>query len=883
MRKLHAIAGLLVFCLLGLCGTAASAQTQTVWDELPPVPDAVGFAGGFAGVSGDALVFAGGANFAPPVFENDKQWHGRVFVLPAPDAQWVEAGMLPRPLAYGMSVSYNGEVVCLGGDDRDRCYAEVFALKWDGDQLTTRDLPALPEPVAYGGAALIGTTVYVVGGQTGKSIESATNRCYAMDLAADRPAWERLPDMPGEAGVRAFNFVVAQHDGRSDKLYVFGGRRHHPGGVLDLAFLSDCWEFDPAAQTWRQRSDAPVPLMAGSAAAFGQSHILVTSYADGSALAAMIDSGIPTPEYDHPGFPRTLYTYHTITDAWAPAGELPAGVGNQVTTTAVLWGDRIIVPSGEVRPRVRTPAVWSVTLAPHGRAFGALNMGVLVVYLLAMVGVGVFFVFRNKDTDDYFRGGQHIPWWAAACSIYATMLSSLTYVALPALVFATDWVLYLGMFMILATAPIAIYVAMPFFRRIDATSAYEYLGKRFNLPVRLFGSGLFTLFHIGRMGIVMALTALALSAVTPLSPAAAVLIMGGLCLIYCTLGGIEAVIWTDTIQTFVLLGGAVLCFIFILSGIDGGLGGFIDAGRANDKFRLLHLDFGAGSFTTLAVWVIVLGGLGQNLSSYTADQAVVQRYMTTKDTRSAARSIWTNGVMAVPGALLFFLIGTGLYAFYQSHPGKLDPTIQNDQVFPMFIAGELPAGVAGLIVAGIFAAAQSTVSTSMNSTATTVVTDFMRPFGLLKTERGYLHAARMLTFVMGVLGTLAGLIFISPEIRSLMSEYFKVIGMFMGALGGLFILGVCTRRANGLGALTGILLGVGVMIAVWQLTDINGYLYATIGIAACLLLGYVASFVTPRDGRDLTGLTLFTMPQAPAGGTTGPTPQAAHAMERPEA
>ncbi|MFI4861636.1 MAG: sodium/solute symporter [Phycisphaerales bacterium JB063] len=861
MLRPVAAACFVVFAVLGLCGGTAQAQTRTAWDELPALPDPVGFAGGFAGVSGDALLFAGGANFAPPVFENDKAWHDRVFVLPSPDGDWVDAGALPRALAYGMSVSYDGEVICLGGDDAERVYSDVFALKWDGETLEMRELPPLPEPVAYGGAALIGSTVYVVGGQTGKGIETATNRGYAMDLADASPAWERLPDMPAEAGVRAFNFVVAQHDGRSTKLYVFGGRHHHPGGVYDLAFLDDCWEFAPATQTWRRRADAPVALMAGSAAALGQSHVLVTSYADGSVLAAMSESGVPAAEYDHPGFPRTLYTYHTITNTWSQAGELPEGVMNAVTTTAVHWGGRIIVPSGEVRPRVRTPRVWSVAVEPHARSFSALNMGVLVVYLALMVGVGVFFVFRNKSTDDYFRGGQNIPWWAAACSIYATMLSSLTYVALPALVFATDWVLYPGMFIILLSAPVAIYIAMPFFRRIDATSAYEYLGKRFNLAVRLFGSGLFTLFHIGRMGIVMALTALALAAVTPLSPATAVLLMGGLCLVYCTLGGIEAVIWTDTIQAVVLLGGAVLCFAFILAGIDGGLGGFFDAGQANDKFTLFNLDFGPTSITTTALWVIILGGLGQNISSYTADQAVVQRYMTTKDTKAAAKSIWANGVMAVVGALLFFLIGTGLYAFYQSHPGKLDPTIQNDQVFPLFIATELPPGIAGLIVAGIFAAAQSTVSTSMNSTATTVVTDFMRPFNACKTERGYLNAARGLTFTMGVLGTLAGLIFVNPDIFARMDLYFKVIGMFMGALGGLFILGVMTRRTNGTGALVGILCGVGVMIAVWQATHINGYLYATIGIASCFVLGYLASFFTPRDAHGLSGLTLYDMPR----------------------
>lgn len=880
--------GMLCVLIVVLCPAQGAAAAQTRWDALAEVPDEIGLAGGYCGVSGDALIFAGGANFAPPYFDNDKQWSDRVYVLPEPDGQWIDAGTLPGPRGYGAAVSYNDEVICIGGDDAERLYREVFALKWDGKALTHRELPDLPEPLAYGGAAIIGSTVYVVGGQTGKGIETATNRGYRIDLAAQNPAWERLPDMPAPAGVRAFNFVVAQHDGAGHKIYSFGGRYYSPGGPADLAFHQDCWTLDPADLTWHRRTDSPVPLMAGSAVAFGQSHIFVPAYADGSALKTMLDSGIPTRDYDHPGFPRDLYTYNTITNAWAVIGQRPAAIAGPVTTPAVQWRGRIILPSGEVRPRVRSPKVWSIQIQPRAKAFGAVNMSILIVYLLAMVGVGVYFVFKNKNTNDYFRGGQNIPWWAAACSIYATMLSSLTYVALPALVFATDWVLYPGMFMILATAPIAIYVAMPFFRRIDATSAYEYLGKRFNLPVRLFGSGLFTLFHIGRMGIVMALTALALAAVTPLSPLAAVLLMGVLCLIYCTLGGIEAVIWTDTIQTFVLLGGALICIIYLFMGIDGGISGFIDSGSASNKFKTFDLDFSPDSFATTALWVIVIGGLGQNLSSYTADQAVVQRYMTTKDARQAARSIWANGIMAIPGAMLFFLIGTGLFAFYQSNPGKLDPTIQTDQVFPMFIAAELPIGIAGLIVAGIFAAAQSTVSTSMNSTATTVVTDFMRPFSLLKTEGGYFNAARILTLLMGVLGTLAGLIFISPDIRSLMEEYFKVIGMFMGALGGLFILGVCTKRATGLGALIGIMLGVGVMIAVWQFTAINGYLYATIGITSCLVLGYLVSLITPGNTNDLAGLTLFTMNQPPVRAADSPfivgaPPEHPQATESPDA
>ena len=557
--------------------------------------------------------------------------------------------------------------------------------------------------------------------------------------------------------------------------------------------------------------------------------------------------------------------FFNITNVWAAYNDAPPLPGlaredlEKVSTDVVYWQNDIIVVNGSTDTESSEASLWTVDVNGPTLTFGWQNTIVLVVYLLSMVMVGVYFVFKNTSTDDYFRGGQNIPWWAAACSIYATMLSSLTYVALPSLVYRTDWLIYIGTMMILVVAPIAIYVAMPFFRQIDATSAYEYLSKRFNMPVRLFASGLFTLFHIGRMGIVLALTALALAAVTPLDAWQSVLVMGVLSVIYCTLGGVEAVIWTDTIQTVVLLIGAVICFVIIMGGVDGGFSGFIDSGMADDKFKLVNLDFGPGSITTLSIWVIVLGGIGQNISSYTADQAVVQRYMTTEDNRAAAKSIWTNGILAVPGALLFFCIGTGLYAFYQSQPEKLDPTIQIDQIFPTFIGAELPVGIAGLIVAGIFAAAQSTVSTSMNSIATTVVTDFMRPFNVCSSEKAYLNAARLLTFTMGVVGTLAGLLFISPEIRSLMEEYFKVIGMFMGALGGLFVLGVVTRKANGWGAMVGLFVGVVVMITVWLMNWADGYLFAMIGIVTCLLVGYLASFLLPADDNDLAGLTLYTM------------------------
>ena len=224
----------------------------------------------------------------------------------------------------------------------------------------------------------------------------------------------------------------------------------------------------------------------------------------------------------------------------------------------------------------------------------------------------------------------------------------------------------------------------------------------------------------------------------------------------------------------------------------------------------------------------------------------------------AARSIWTNAVLTIPATFLFFSIGTGLYLFYRSHPERLDMTITTDQVFPMFIATEMPAGVSGLIVAGIFSAAQSTVSTSMNSMTTTIVTDIVRPLNLCSSEKAYLNTARVLTAFIGIAGTLIALLFISPEIRSLFDTFMKVIGLLMGVLGGLFLLGIGTKRANTTGALTGAFIGTICMLCTWQLTSINGYLYTALGIVSCFVTGYAISLLTPPPKHDLKGLTLHT-------------------------
>lgn len=979
------------FWLLSFSGPAlASPQTEDSllrWDAMPALPDPLGVAGPYVGVHHDALIVAGGANFRPPVWENEKRWIDHAWVLikskrgqasydlngdAAEDGfkyQWLEGFKLDRPRAYGAVVSTEDGVACMGGNDAEKVFDDAFLLHWDPNagELTQRFLPSLPIACANSAAARIGAKIYLVGGTSGRELESAMTNVWVIDLAgmpdyesmsdadllslavrrglifvdvqnaprdskpdemlistkrtlifqlyesdemashwtdlekkellmlasrynatglnekADRSTiiqilmsrhwgdfqWKALPSWPGSE--RAFHVVAAQHNGFDNCIYVISGRRHNKsdGLPLDIEPLVDVYEFNPNrydvtafnadtgvyhgkgrfAQPWRRRADAPVSMMGGTAVAAGQSHILVLSGADGSLLAqaeALKDQ--------HPGFPRQAWMYHTITDTWINAGPTPV---NQVTSPATWWNDRLVLASGEVRPRIRSDAVWSIQLqSAHGQPFGWVDLSVLAAYLTGMAGIGVWFMRCNQNTNDYFRGGQKVPSWVAGLSIYATMLSSITYLAIPAKAYAQDMVYLLGNFMILGVAPIAVYIVLPFFYRIDATSAYEYLEKRFNRSVRLFGSAAVTIFHLFRMAIVMSLAGLALTTLTNLTPTQCVLLIGILSVVYCTLGGLEAVVWTDAVQTFILLGGAVLCLALMIAGSPGGVGDFFSVAWKAEKFRAVNFHWDMSS-ANLALWVVLLGAFGQNLASYTSDQAVVQRYMITPNIKLAARAVWTNGWMSIPGSILFYLMGAGLYVYYKSNPDKLDPTYTTDQILPMFISREIPIGLAGLIVAGVFAAAQSTISTSMNSTAAIVVTDFVRPFHVFSNEKSYLHVGKGLTVLLGVAGILLGLVFIDPSIRSLFDQFIAVIGLVMGVLGGLFCLGIFTRRANARGAMTGALFGTVCVTTVALLTPVQGYLYAMIGIVSCFTSGYLASLLFPSNSSSLDGLTIF--------------------------
>jgi len=333
---------------------------QLAWTALPDLPNKLGVAGPFVGVHNEALIVAGGANFPAPVWESQKIWTDQIWVLTQTERglNWSPGGVLPRPLAYGAAVSTKSGVVCIGGNDSSRSYREVFTLQWDSlnRKVVRSDFPPLPVPFAYGQATVIGKVIYVAGGQSGPQLDSAMNQWWSLDLSlyndSKKFQWRELPQMP--APVRAFNITTQQHNGEETCVYVIGGRYQMNDQTL---FLNDVWEFNPMHQSWCRRADAPRSITAGTGIGFGNNQIHVLSGDDGSLFTQTEQL-----KDQHPGFRKEALCFNAKSNSWSSAGATPQ---NQVTTIPVIWNDRIIIASGEVRPRVRTPAVWSIGAEPQ--------------------------------------------------------------------------------------------------------------------------------------------------------------------------------------------------------------------------------------------------------------------------------------------------------------------------------------------------------------------------------------------------------------------------------------------------------------------------------------------------------------------------------------
>ncbi len=480
----------------------------------------------------------------------------------------------------------------------------------------------------------------------------------------------------------------------------------------------------------------------------------------------------------------------------------------------------------------------------------------LTAYFALSLAIGWWWRRKKQSSGQFFLGDGRLPWWAAALSFMATATSSISFMALPARSFATDWLAF-------GSAPAQAFAGMAvgvFFvgvlRRLDLTTIFGYLEQRFDRRVRLLGAGLAILLKVGgRMSVVMLLPALALSTVTGFDKYASILLMGAVTTIYAMEGGFEAVVWTDVMQVIVTLGGVAIALFFMAQGVEGGFTGMIEAGRAAGKFRVVSAEW---SLVQPTVWVFAGMFLG-HIFVVLGDQPLMQRMLATADPREGRRAVIMGNVVGLGGAVMFFFVGTMLWAFYHAHPERLAAGVAGDTIFPYFIANELPRGVVGLIVASLFAAGMGALSSAMNATAAIMVSDFQGTLRPGATERQRLWLARGATLVSGVLATGMAVWLAWRGVTSLWDEYLKLIALIGGGFPGVFALGLLTRRANAPGVIIGALTSVAVTWWVQNHTATSAFLHGFVAVASCMVVGYAASLVIGGAAKapDLTGLTVW--------------------------
>ncbi len=832
------------------------AVVDPTWTELPSVPGGIGFAGPFAGVSGDSLVVAGGANFpeGPPWEGGSKVWYDDVYALEDPTGAWQAIGKLPRPLGYGVSVSWGKEIVVVGGSDAEQHYADVFGLIWDDGELTRVEGPALPTPLANMAGVLVGDDLYVAGGSESPSSSTASKGFWRLNLlaASNGGQWEALPAWPGPERILP---VMAVQNGT---LMLVSGARLIPdgNGGVTREFLKDAYGYDLASGEWSRLADPPASIVAAPnpGVPLGYADVLFLAGDDGEFFFRadeMRDS--------HPGFPVTTYRYNTVVDRWTTETDFPRvvstssdprnneGVYPPVTTTVVKWRDQFVFPSGEIRPTIRSPKVLSVTPDAVPRPFGTLNWIVLVGYLGILVAIGLRCAQRDEGTEGFFLAGRRVPWWAAGLSIFSTMLSAITYLAIPARAYATNWSVFLVNMTVFAIAPIVVAYYLPVLRKHAVTTVYEYLALRFDRSVQKFGSASFILFQTGRMGIVLLLPALALSAVTGIDLYLCIALMGVLATLYTVVGGIEAVVWTDVLQTVVLLGGAIVALGIMAWHLEGGAPRLLELGSAAGKFQIVDMEV---NFVKETFLVVIIGGLFSTaLVPYSSDQAVVQRYLTTRDEKEARRSLWLGAVMVLPATVLFLLLGTGLFVFFGEQPESLAPLAKADQILAWFIAGEMPAGLAGLVIAGVFAASMSSLDSSMHSMATTIVTDWWKPNHPEVPDALWLRRARIITLIAGSFGTVSALVLAGMEIQFLWDFFLGLIGLVGGTLAGVMAAGVFLPQVKTQHVWPGIVVAICVLIGVKFFTPINSLLLGFLGVMSVVGVSSLAAMLNPDSAE----------------------------------
>lgn len=514
----------------------------------------------------------------------------------------------------------------------------------------------------------------------------------------------------------------------------------------------------------------------------------------------------------------------------------------------------------------------------------ALDIAALVGYLLLITGIGFYFSKKNTSTEEYFVGGRSFSGWVIGLSLVGTSISSITFLAYPGDAFKTSWLRFAPNLMLPLAMLVAAYYFLPFFRRANTTSAYEYLEDRFGPSVRVYGAIAFIVAQIVRVSMILFLLSLLIQELTGLSPTWAIILGGVIVATYTIIGGIDAVIWTDVLQTIILLFGGLLCLWVIVDALPGGLGQIFSVADEFNKLSFSVLKDGVLnsvgwgiSFDEKTLSMMLFIGLIAWLTEYSSNQNTVQRYCASKSTHEARKAMLIAVASSLPIWAFYMFLGTALFVFFQQFPAvpasdMLDGSRAAEGILPYFISNHLPAGVAGIVIASALAAAMSSLDSSINAISTVSIVDiYRRHLKPNQTDKHYLKAAWVIASATSVLMILGAMYLANAETKTLQDTATILTSILGGGLLGLYLIGFFTKQGDARAVWIG--LASTMVFTSWTVLSKNQLLpdslqvpfdlYYT-GFVGNVIMFVVTYFVAAKlykTQKDLSGLTVYDLPK----------------------
>ena len=491
------------------------------------------------------------------------------------------------------------------------------------------------------------------------------------------------------------------------------------------------------------------------------------------------------------------------------------------------------------------------------QGFTWIDTAVLVIYLLGVLLAGLYYSKKEMQGKEFFKGDGTIPWYVTCVSIFATLLSPISFLAIPGNSYHGSWIFWWAQLGMLFAIPLTIRYFLPIYSKLEIDTAYHYLQKRFQSGnLRILGALMFIVYQLGRMSIIMYLPSMALAEVTGLDVNMLIVVMGVIAIIYSYSGGLKAVLYTDFIQGTILIVGIALSLVAMIGSIHGGWGTVWDTLTTGHKFMLENEVWFSPDIVSSSVFIIFIGGGLGTFASYISSQDIVQRFTTTTDMKQLNKMTLGNGVVSIFAATVFFLVGTALFVFYQQNPDLLT-TDRRDLVLAAYITYELPAGLTGILLAALFAAAQSTLSTGINSVATSWVLDIQSVLNPAMEMKKQTRIAQFISLGIGILSIVVAIVMAGSDIRSAYQWFNSFIGLALGALAGMFVLGAFCPKANAKGALMGFIVATAVVLYLkYFVPSVSFWSYTLITIVISLIVGNVVSRITEPDYEAPAGTTV---------------------------